>query len=254
MAEAQRERQPRHLQADTPQTLDELAAIANREHALSELAAQTALQHAIKAGEALIAARDQCPAGDWSRWLDQNFTASQTTAFGYIRVATHKDAIPEGTTAVKSALELLAGQPQARGPHGPSREKPIQAAEARRMAAESGLSSQEIARKLGVGAGTAWRWVNPQKAAANQRAYEKRQRDARAALRVLEREKEVRRAVRKAGAALAEAYSMGARMGKVLEQAEQEATTDEAREALREATAHYHKMSDAIVRALGVSS
>lgn len=54
-------------------------------------------------------------------------------------------------------------------------------------------------------------------------------------------------------AALSEAYSMSERMSRVLAQARDEATSDEARKALDAATGHYHRMRDDIVRALGVS-
>jgi hypothetical protein len=60
--------------------------------------------------------------------------------------------------------------------------------------------------------------------------------------------------VRKAGAGLAEAYAMAERMQDVIGQAEREAGTREARAALREAGAHYRRMRDEIVRALGVET
>lgn len=248
-----RERQERHLKTDHPRTLEELASIANREHSLAELAAQTVLQHAIAAGEALIAAREIVPPGEWSRWLDQNFQATQSVAYGYIRVATHKENIPEGTTGVKPALAVLSGYPQARGPFMVEREQPEKRAEAIRMHNESDLSSQEIARRLNERPGTVWRWLNPAAAARKQRASETKRRKAAKALREQEREREIKRAVRKAGAALAEAYSMAERMGAVLDQAVNEAADEEAHEALTEAIRYRNKMRDQIVRALGVS-
>jgi hypothetical protein len=63
----------------------------------------------------------------------------------------------------------------------------------------------------------------------------------------------VRRAARKAGGALAEAYAVAERMQDTIAQAHREATDREAREALALAGEHHRKMRDQIVRALGVS-
>lgn len=63
---------------------------------------------------------------------------------------------------------------------------------------------------------------------------------------------EIKRAVRKAGAATAEAWAMAERFQDVIAQAQDETQDSEARAALSRAGEHYRKMRDEIVKALGV--
>ena len=248
---AQRERQPRHLVADVPRSLDELAATANREHALCEANVRAALKHAVAAGEALRLAQVSVPSGDWVAWLAANFASTRRTASTYMRLAAYRDTIPADASTLTIARAAIADLPPLR--RGPAHGAPEKVTEARALKA-AGVATAEIARRLEANKSTVWMWLNPQRHAQNKVNARKRNREAREALAVQERERAIRAAVRKAGAALSEAYSMSARMAKVLAQAEAEASTDEARAALADATGHYHRMSDAITRALGVES
>ena len=247
-----RERQPRHLVADVPQSLDALASTANHEHELCESAEATALQHALRAGDALNAAHAEVGKRGWRTWVAEFFSGSDTTANRYMRLAHYRDRIPAGVVTLAGAEAALLGESPIRSA-GRHAEVSDEAREAVRHLAAKGLPKREIARRLGVSEYVVRYWLDPDGARAAKNATRERLRRARQALRQQEREKEIRRAVRAAGAALAEAYSMSARMSGVLTQAEQEATSEEARAALEDARAHYHKMSDAIVRALGVS-
>jgi transposase len=241
------ERQPRHLQSAVPLTLAELAAIANRSHAAHAGALREGLEHAVKAGEALRQARDIIGHGGWLKWLAENFRGSQSTARRYMRCAEHKDRL-SGHMTTQDAMEVLLGLPA---------ERTIAAPDAVRAEAvalvNNGVSYDAAAKTLGVSHSTVHRWANPEKASQWRRQTAERDRKAREALAKQEREKAIRAAVRKAGAALAEAYSMANRYGAVLAQAEQEVTSDEARAALERAGAYHRKMADEIVRALGVS-
>jgi transposase len=236
--------------ADVPQPLDALASTANREHSLCEQASRSALAHAIQCGAALLQARAQVPDGEWLRWLAANFKGVQTTASDYMRLATYRDRL-DPSMGMKEAVYSLSGLPAVSrtGRVGTAPE----VREAAVAAVKDGATLTAVAEHFEVGLSTVHAWVNPGKRHENTMRYRARQRAAQDALRKQEREREIRRAVRKAGAALAEAYSMSCRMLGVLAQAEQEATNTESRAALEEARAHYHKMSDAIVRALGVS-
>lgn len=80
-----------------------------------------------------------------------------------------------------------------------------------------------------------------------------RQRAAGEALKLVERDQAIKRAVRKHGGARAEAYAMAERMQDVLAQAQRETEDRDARRALSEAGVHYRRMRDEIVRALGVA-
>lgn len=246
-----RERQPRHLVADAPQSLDALASTANREHELCESATQAAYAHALRAGDALLAARKQLEPGEWMGWLLGNFNGSQSAASNYMRIATYKDRVQPGM-GVKAAVAALRGLPDVT-PTGPPRLYDDSTRTAAVTAIEGGATYEDVARRVGVSASTIYGWKHPHKRREQKARAIAQRRAAAAALAKAERDKAIRSAVRKAGAALAEAYSMTARMSGVLTQAEQEATSEEARAALEDARTHYHKMSDAIVRALGVS-
>lgn len=68
-------------------TLFDLATIANREHALAFEAGVSMIEHAIRAGEALIEAKAQLRHGEWLPWVADNFDASEDTAERYMNVA-----------------------------------------------------------------------------------------------------------------------------------------------------------------------
>jgi transposase len=245
------ERQPRHLVADEPPSLVELAATANQEHALCEEAEQAALGHAIRCGEALLQARSLITNGEWMRWLVFNFEGSQSSASNYMRIAAYQSEIPDGA-GLKAAVRALSGLPAVSNAGVPSAHD-ANVRDAAVAAVRAGETLATVAERVGVTPPTVYGWANPDKLRQYRARATAKSRAAAKALAAAERDREIKRAVRKAGAALAEVYSMSARMAQVLAQAEQEAASTEARAALEEARAHYHKMSDAIVRALGVA-
>lgn len=247
-----RERQPRHLVATVPPSLDELATTANREHELCEQASASALEHAIAAGEALAAARSVVETGAWLAWLGANFEGCRSTANHYQRFHKYRDELRAGM-GIGEARDLLRGRPDVAKRGLPALPTEVRN-EAVRLVREERLPVRDVAARLDISRSTVNDWLDPKRASEKRTRFANKRKAANAALAKVEREKAIRAAVRKAGAGLSEAYSMSARMAKVLAQAEAEATTDEARAALADATAHYHRMSDAIVLALGVSS
>lgn len=239
-------------------TLDELAATINREHEAVVGALESALVHAIRAGEALMLAQRACPSGSWLRWIHENFGGRQAVANGYMRLAENKDAIyarfgPEATQ--KEALLYLRGLPR-NGAWATSRRLPEGLREEVLRLHAEGMANVTIARLLDLYPSTVARWINPDLA---RRDYENRKRKAaerraaQEALRQKEREQAIKRAVRKAGVATQEAWTMAERMQDVLAQAQRETEDREARRALSKAGEHHRKMRDEIVRALGVS-
>lgn len=74
-----------------------------------------------------------------------------------------------------------------------------------------------------------------------------------ALLREQEREREIKRAVRKAGGGISKLYADAERTQDGLAQAHREATNTEARVALSRAGEHHRQYRDQIVRALGVT-
>jgi Protein of unknown function (DUF3102) len=91
-------------------TLPELASAANREHRLVGEAATSALEHAIRAGEALRAAKAQVEHGGWLPWLEENFDGSERTAQLYMQVAANPQRVADldaGDLSLRAAAKQL---------------------------------------------------------------------------------------------------------------------------------------------------
>lgn len=73
----------------------ELAEIANREHALARQAGESMIEHAIRAGDALTAAKAQVQHGEWLPWLEKNVEASERTARAYMQVASNRQRVAD---------------------------------------------------------------------------------------------------------------------------------------------------------------
>jgi len=76
-------------------TLGALAGTANREHVAVIRARDEFVEHAIKAGEALIEAKAQVKHGEWRAWLEDHFDASERTAQIYMRVAGNPQSVAD---------------------------------------------------------------------------------------------------------------------------------------------------------------
>lgn len=237
-------------------TLDALAATANREHELCEKAGASMVEHAIRAGSALNAARESVPSGGWEAWVRRECGLSPAQARRYMQLAVHRDAVlRSGADSINQAVQWLADNNQTQIRRSGVAGHPEWKRDAARKMAQEGTRQVDIARELGVSRPTVCLWVNPEayrKHRASTARRNRRLRAERAALRERERQQAVKEAVRQAGGALAEAYAMAERMQDVIGQAHREATDTEARVALGRAGEHYRKMRDEIVRALGV--
>ena len=91
-----------------PGIVPSLATRINHEHERCAAAAQTAIGHAIAAGELLIEAKGSVGHGGWSAWLAANFAASDRTAQGYMRLARHAKTQGLADLGVEGALRQLA--------------------------------------------------------------------------------------------------------------------------------------------------
>lgn len=90
-------------------TLFDLATIANREHALAFEAGVSFIEHAIRAGEALLEAKAQIRHGEWLPWLAKNFDASEDTAERYMKVASNSARVRNlEEPTLRKALEALS--------------------------------------------------------------------------------------------------------------------------------------------------
>jgi hypothetical protein len=224
-------------------SLSEFASTANREHEEVLAAGITMVEHAIAAGEALLAA--------WGRWLERHFHASDWTAKVYIKLAKHQVAVRANLDhpTMTEAIGYLRGLPET---SDKNRISPSLKAEAVRLR-RGGENESAIARQLGISR-TAVRYnTDPNFRMRHINAQRKRNAQSRAALDRANRESTIKTRVRTLGGAYAELYSMTERMQDVLGQAHREATDSETREALSKAGQHYRKMRDEIVRGLGVA-
>jgi hypothetical protein len=88
--------------SEIERSLSTLAESINREHRRCEEAVNSALEHALNAGELLLEAKDKASHGTWQTWLEANFEGSVRTAQAYMRVAARRDEV-EATKAQSSA-------------------------------------------------------------------------------------------------------------------------------------------------------
>jgi transposase len=228
----------------TEPTLDELTATVLREHEACRVAARTTIDHALRAGEALLQIRDRLLESEgWIPWLKETSAIHRTTAYQYMRLASYSHLIPDGSSII-AADRLIKSLPALDGGPGRPRVDDARKAEAERMRSR-GLGYKEIAKEIGASVSTVYGWFNN----GTKRDREKR---ARAALRKQEQDAEIRRVVKKKGGAIAEAYAMAERLNDVLGQAHAEAEDAEARRDLSAAHELQRGMRDRIVRALGV--
>lgn len=139
-------------------SLEQLAAEIRHEHEGCLLAAVSSLHHAIRAGEALLAARAQVPRGQWEPWLDANCPDVQRMSKQYMRIATYKDMLgPEVRTAIE-AEHALRGLPGFDG-SGPQRHPESTRQRALELASE-GVPKAMIARMLGIDRKCIRRWMD----------------------------------------------------------------------------------------------
>jgi hypothetical protein len=90
-----------------PETLMEMA---NESAELAEQNLREAVQHALRAGRALVAAKAQLPHGKWMAWLRANFDRDIGTAARYMRLADNWHSAPniQQSESIRQALRLIA--------------------------------------------------------------------------------------------------------------------------------------------------
>jgi transcriptional regulator with XRE-family HTH domain len=231
-------------------SLDQLAEAANRDDEATRAHVAKGLAHAARAGEALLQAKQQLKRGQFSPWLERNFSAGRTQAFLYMRIARNYDFLisseVKSVSAAKRSLRYLTlpGEQTERFP-----DQPFDALQeqAKYLQAE-GMSLAEVAAALGVSKTAVGRLLNPGRYRKEQaRRARARSREA-AALRREERD----RAVKGLGGSVAEAYSMLRKTAQVIARAEEESRASDVRAGLKAALARVYAAEDEIVRALGV--
>jgi hypothetical protein len=106
-----------YIAADSPQVndLDALAAVVRREHGAAETviteAQQHALQHALAAGDALLAAREKVTWG-WEQWVRRECRIKLRSAQVYMQLARGRAVLQAQSSAplsIAAALRILNG-------------------------------------------------------------------------------------------------------------------------------------------------
>lgn len=101
-------------------TLDQLAEAANMAAEQVETSAKSMVQHADRAGRALLAAKEQVEHGDWLPWLGSNFDQSISLAQKYMAIAANTERIPylKDAPSITQAMRMIA---EAREEQSPKR-------------------------------------------------------------------------------------------------------------------------------------
>lgn len=203
------------LEVVTPPTLDELAATIRREHDLVLGAGVSIIQHAVLAGDALLAARAQVPRGQWLVWLDTNWEhESYAMAAYYMRIARSKAKVMDAA-GIKEAIKRLAGQSRVFDlPTAPY------ASEIRELRAE-GVPVKRIAAAVGISPSAVYgHLLSPEERRARKRVNTARAKAKRAERKAAEKALERQQrdaAMKKAGGDAWDAYVLIRKVAPVLD-------------------------------------
>ena len=93
--------------------VETLAEMANEAAAACEASGRKTVEHAIRCGRALLAAKAQVKHGEWLDWLALNFEQSQPVAARYMDIANYSRANNlEQATGIRDALRMIADSPE----------------------------------------------------------------------------------------------------------------------------------------------
>ncbi len=81
------------VRLEEQRSIDVLATRINEEHRACERAVVSAVEHAIRAGEMLLEAKERAGHGNWGDWLRQHFEGSERHAQRYMHIARRKDEL-----------------------------------------------------------------------------------------------------------------------------------------------------------------
>jgi hypothetical protein len=230
-------------------TLDDLAETVRQEHRETERAVSQVVLHAIRCGQALLAARPQIEYGEWRDWLE-GVDISQAAASKYMRIAYYKDSLPRDVRTIADAWESVVGRPAVKRSGRPPT-PPAMIEDAQKMRAD-GLTYDAIAERVGAHTMSVYYWLNPDKYAESTRRNEERRRQREQERKALRREEQAK-AVKKFGdKKIDEGYSLIRRALNVLDQAQSDTDDREIAGGLREAIAHLQKADAEVLRTLGI--
>lgn len=93
--------------------LESIAAEINREHQLCYSVFRTSLEHAMRAGELLVQAKEQVSHGQWLPWVEANCEFARNTATGYMQLHSYRELLndrPVDHLGVREAIAYIAKQ------------------------------------------------------------------------------------------------------------------------------------------------
>jgi hypothetical protein len=96
------------LTQDTVAPLDELTAKIRREIDAAQADYESALRHAIRAGELLTEVKARLRHGEWLPWLRDNFPGSERTARLYMQLYKNRHGVAD-MPSINQALEAIVG-------------------------------------------------------------------------------------------------------------------------------------------------
>jgi hypothetical protein len=228
----------------------DLADVFNREHGLAVEAFNATVMHAIRAGEALLAAKDQTKPGEWTRWLKDVFVASPETANVYMQLAHAQEQIlaNPNVQSISQARRYLRELGMVREQHG-SHGRGVYVSEAIREEARAlhseGMTLGDIATQLGFAVSTVHGWIHPE-SIPQRRARQRRTKMRRKAVAMALRDKERDGSIRKVAGPVSEAHSLGRKLAQHLQRAMEEADDIEVKNSISRALDAYARLGDAI--------
>lgn len=133
-------------------SLEDLVKEVRREHDAVLTAGAQVIQHAILAGEALLAVKATLPRGEFDDWvLTEEYSVG--TVRQYMRIARYRNIIElNQPPTLRDALILLHGAPASNTP------PPHLVAEVRRLRDEEGWSFNAIAEEMEISKSNIHRW------------------------------------------------------------------------------------------------
>jgi hypothetical protein len=101
--------------------LEHCAEAANMAAEQVETSARSMVQHADRAGRALLAAKEQVEHGDWLPWLGANFDQSISLANKYMAIASNSERIPnlKEAPSITQAMRMITEAREEQAPKKP---------------------------------------------------------------------------------------------------------------------------------------
>jgi hypothetical protein len=219
--------------------LREHSETIRREHEQVVAHGLAVIEHAIRAGDALIAAKAIIPPGQFRDWMDRE-VLSVPMCRAYMRIARHKDIVQfQQPATISMALQLLRGADTIDEIPGSVQ------AEVRRMRS-AGATWREITEELGVSEKRARRIWDPEGAKRLARDQQRSTIKARIERRTAER----MALSKKAGGGYSDGYSQLRRLMQLIDGLARTAPEQEVRKNMTLAMSSMNTVEDHFVRAM----